>query len=80
MTAPTKVEPVTLQPLAKPPQAVLGELINGYWVTQSLHAAAALGIADRQIRDAIAGRGAGASARPHARPWALERAVYSFPL
>ncbi len=31
---------------AKPPQAVLGELINGYWITLSIHAAAKLNIAD----------------------------------
>jgi len=31
---------------SKPPQAVLGELINGYWITLSIHAAAKLNIAD----------------------------------
>src|SRR5436190_22370827 len=30
-----------------PPQAVLGELINGYWVSYSICAAARLGVADR---------------------------------
>src|SRR5688572_24282173 len=29
-----------------PPQAVLGQLINGYWITFSIHAAAKLNIAD----------------------------------
>src|SRR5689334_12020114 len=32
---------------AKPPQAILGEMINGYWASFAVHAAAALGIADR---------------------------------
>ena len=30
----------------KPPQAILGEMINGYWVTQTITAAARLGVAD----------------------------------
>jgi predicted O-methyltransferase YrrM len=32
---------------AKPPQAVLGEMINGYWTTFSICVAAKLGVADR---------------------------------
>ena len=32
---------------APPPQVVLSQMINGYWVTGSIHAAARLGVADR---------------------------------
>lgn len=35
------------QPTSPPPQAVLSEMINGYWLTFSLVAAAELGVADR---------------------------------
>src|SRR5438067_991873 len=69
MTSSPALDPAAPQPPAapaKPPQAVLGEMINGYWVTQCLHAAAALGIADR-LRDTgahgVGGRAVGELAR-----------------
>jgi predicted O-methyltransferase YrrM len=39
---------------AKPPQAVLGEMINGYWKTFSICIAAKLGVADRLANGPVA--------------------------
>jgi SAM-dependent methyltransferase len=38
---------MTTTPSAPPPQVVLSQMINGYWVTGSIHAAARLGVADK---------------------------------
>ena len=38
---------MTTTPSAPPPQVVLSQMINGYWLTGSIHAAARLGVADK---------------------------------
>ncbi|HVU50054.1 MAG TPA: methyltransferase [Polyangia bacterium] len=41
----TTTNPAPNAPAGPPPQAVLAQMINGYWVTGTLHAAAQLGLA-----------------------------------